>query len=162
MYVCRPLHLQIGDLYCTFPCLINAHVKKQMVALPIQYMDNNKIVPSARTQSSNMWLLLVYQIFWICTISTKENANCPLHEWAGSKSTLIKNYFVNVVSCIAKPVDNTGNFLDHPSVWANLENNRECTDFGFSPISTHLRRATSERNQSKQVKCIWSHYSMTA
>ena len=46
------------------------------------------------------------------------------------------DYFVNVASDIAEPVDRTGEFQDYSSGRAVLENDMERTDFGFSPIST--------------------------
>jgi len=33
-----PLHLQTEHLDSTFPCAINAQMKKQLVGLPMQYM----------------------------------------------------------------------------------------------------------------------------
>ena len=52
---------------------------------------------------------------------------------------IFNNYFA---SGIAEPVDSTGDFLDHHSVRATLENNRERTDFGFSPILGRKKMAT--------------------
>ena len=51
-------------------------------------------------------------------------------------ASIFNDYFVNLASDIAEPVDSTGDFQDHPSVRAILENDVERTDFGFSPIST--------------------------
>ena len=51
-------------------------------------------------------------------------------------ASIFNDYFVNLASDIAEPVDSTGDFQDHPSVRAILENDMDRTDFGFSPIST--------------------------
>ena len=48
-------------------------------------------------------------------------------------ASIFNNYFIDVASGIAEPVDRTGDFLDHPSVRAILENNRERTDTNLTP-----------------------------
>ena len=73
-------------------------------------------------------------------------------------ASIFNDYFVNVGSDIAEPVDSTVGFQDHPNVRAIcLENDMERTDFGFSPISTiYIEQLLKEIKVNKSSGYDWA------